>query len=54
MINWVQTQPRLANLDYTHFTFEGAEKAGGLLLEFLFNGFEKYLLEQGEDASVPF
>lgn len=54
MVNWVQSNPRLANLDYTHFTFEGAEKAGDLLLEFLLNAFDNYLTEQGADASVPF
>ncbi len=34
MVEWVE-QRRLANRDYTHFNFEGAERIGGFLLNFL-------------------
>lgn len=47
MIEWVeQRQPRWANLDYTHLSFIGAEKAGVLLLEFLLGGYKTYLQQQ--------
>ncbi len=36
MVNWVEKKnPRWANLDYTHFNFQGARAAGGMLSEFL-------------------
>ena len=41
MIKWVeQSEPKLANSDYTHFNFKGAEKAGKLLLTYLMEAFE--------------
>ncbi|NUN99112.1 MAG: hypothetical protein HUU01_00715 [Saprospiraceae bacterium] len=40
MIEWVeQKRPSLANLDYTHFNFDGAEEAGHLLLEALLGAY---------------
>ena len=47
MVEWVEDYtPRLANLDYTHFNFDGAEKAGDLLLNFLLKAYESYLQER--------
>lgn len=47
MVKWVEeSSPKLANSDYTHFNFEGAEKAGGFLLDFLLGAFENYLTAQ--------
>lgn len=44
MVKWVEEySPKLANSDYTHFNFEGAEKAGNLLLDFLLKGYDNYL-----------
>ncbi len=53
MVNWVNSQPRLANLDYTHFNFTGAEKAGELLLTFLMEAFDNYVTQQ-EATAVDF
>lgn len=40
MIEWVeQKKPSLANLDYTHFNFDGAEEAGHLLLKALLGAY---------------
>lgn len=44
MIEWVDHErPRLANLDYAHFNFEGAEKAGKMLLQYLLDGYERFI-----------
>lgn len=44
MIKWVEEEtPRLANLDYAHFNFEGADKAAQMLLDFLMDGYAQYL-----------
>ncbi len=44
MIKWVEEEtPRLANLDYAHFNFEGADKAAQMLLDFLMDGYRQYL-----------
>lgn len=57
MVEWVeQRQPRLANLDYTHFNFAGARVAAFLLLDYLLRGYDEYLEKQmGMDAvgAVP-
>jgi lysophospholipase L1-like esterase len=43
MVSWVEDErPRLANYDYTHFNFKGANVASDLLLDFLMNGYEYY------------
>ena len=42
MVEWVENrQPRLGNLDYTHFNFSGAREAAMLLLDFLLTGYEQ-------------
>jgi lysophospholipase L1-like esterase len=47
MVKWVEEySPRLANRDYTHFNFEGAEKAGDLLLNFLLEAYENHIEKQ--------
>lgn len=52
MVRWVdRKEPRLANLDYTHFNFAGARRASGFLLEFLLQGYERY--ERGELVEDP-
>lgn len=44
MLDWVERQqPRLANLDYTHLNFEGAERAGKLFLNYLLTEYDAYL-----------
>jgi hypothetical protein len=58
MIRWVdQHDPRLANLDYTHFNFEGARQASLFLLEFLLEGYDQYergdLVEDPIGARIP-
>ncbi len=51
MVDWVEKEkPRLANTDYTHFNFEGAEKAGYLLLEYLFEALDFYKSEQQKET----
>lgn len=40
MVEWVRKKrPKLANYDYTHFNFRGAEVAGKLVLDFLLAGY---------------
>lgn len=51
MVDWVEKkEPRLANTDYTHFNFEGAEKAGHLLLHYLFDALDFYKSEQQKET----
>lgn len=46
MVNWVDgRQPRLANLDYTHFNFIGADRVGNLILDYLRTGYTAYQAE---------
>lgn len=45
MIDWVGRKPSLANLDYTHFNFEGAKEAGNLLLEALLGAYNHWSSE---------
>ncbi len=44
MLDWVdKKKPRLANLDYTHLNYEGAELAGKLFLKYLLTEYDAYL-----------
>ncbi len=53
MVEWVeQRQPRLANLDYTHFNFAGAREAALLLLDYLLKGYDEYLKKQIEMDAI--
>ncbi|WP_157600996.1 hypothetical protein [Persicobacter sp. CCB-QB2] len=38
IIDWVESEKPLANKDYTHFNFRGANKVGHLLFDFLIDG----------------
>ncbi len=46
MRTWVETEPPLANKDYTHFNAKGAEKAAGLFYDWLMQQYEKYIKEK--------
>lgn len=47
MQEWVeQSRPALANRDYTHFNFEGADKMAGMILSFLMAGGQSEVLAQ--------
>lgn len=49
MVSWVEKeQPPLANRDYAHLNFEGAEKAGQLIIAFLMGGYGEYLQQAGK------
>lgn len=49
MVRWVEDeQPRLANTDYTHFTFKGAQRIGDYLLTFLNEHYMNYVVQQSE------
>jgi len=49
MVRWVEDeQPRLANTDYTHFTFKGAQQIGDYLLAFLNEHYMNYVVQQNE------
>ena len=43
MIRWVNTEPRLGQKDYIHFTREGTEKVGNYLSDLILKEYEKYL-----------
>lgn len=50
MIDWVEKQrPKLANPDYTHFNFKGADKMSDLLLEFIMNHYMDYVVNHAEE-----
>lgn len=52
MITWVEKeQPRLANLDYAHFNFEGAEKAGRMLIRYLMDGYSRFIQNKHKNGS---
>lgn len=42
MIKWVNSNPALANKDYTHFNSRGAEKVAKLMWRWLADSYEKY------------
>ncbi|KAA3640471.1 MAG: hypothetical protein DWQ02_02015, partial [Bacteroidetes bacterium] len=51
MVDWVEKkEPRLANTDYTHFNFEGAEKAGHLFLQYLFEALDFHKSEKQKET----
>ncbi|MBK6948213.1 MAG: hypothetical protein IPH16_09275 [Haliscomenobacter sp.] len=49
MIEWVE-QKRLANLDYTHFNFQGADVASNYLLRFFKTGVDQYRKQAQTEA----
>lgn len=42
MIKWVEADPPLANKDYTHFNYKGAQKVAAMIDAFLENGYKQY------------
>jgi len=42
MVQWVDTIPSMANKDYTHFNYRGAERIGNLISDKLLNEYEIY------------
>lgn len=42
MVKWVEEEPVLANKDYTHFNFKGAQKIASLLYLQINQGYEQY------------
>ncbi|MFN3757332.1 MAG: hypothetical protein ACK4RM_10280, partial [Flavobacterium sp.] len=42
MKKWVESEPALANKDYTHFNYKGAQKVAAMIDEYLENGYKKY------------
>ncbi|TNE79817.1 MAG: hypothetical protein EP332_09560 [Bacteroidetes bacterium] len=42
MVEWADAEKPLANKDYTHFNFRGAEKVGSLLYHFLMENYLEY------------
>lgn len=42
MKQWVESDPPMANKDYTHFNFKGAQKVAGMLDAFLEQGYKQY------------
>lgn len=50
MVNWVEkNRPKLANPDYTHFTFKGADEMSDLLLEFILTNYMDYVVNYAEE-----
>lgn len=50
MVDWVEhKKPKLANNDYTHFTFRGARKMSNYLLGFLNQHYMDYVVQQMEE-----
>lgn len=50
MIEWVEDKrPKLANSDYTHFTFKGARKMSDYLLTFLNQHYMDYVVQHAEE-----
>lgn len=53
MVKWVEdSQPPLANADYTHFNFDGGRRAALMLLDFLLEGYEQYVDTAEKEAHV--
>lgn len=46
MVKWADTIPALANKDYTHFNFRGAEKIGNLISDKILNEYKIYQFKQ--------
>ncbi len=46
MQEWVESEPPLANKDYTHFNSKGAEKVGRMFYNWLMSNYEQYLKEK--------
>jgi len=47
MVDWVERKsPRLANKDYTHFNFKGAQKVSDLLIAFLDGHYMHYVVHE--------
>ena len=42
MVSYVESDPPLANKDYTHLTFQGGRKVAGIFVKTLLNEFQKY------------
>jgi lysophospholipase L1-like esterase len=42
MVAYVESDPPLANKDYTHLTFQGGRKVAGIFVKSLLNEFQKY------------
>jgi len=42
MKQWVESDPPMANKDYTHFNYKGAQKVAGMLDAFLEQGYKQY------------
>ncbi|MBW7869531.1 MAG: hypothetical protein H3C39_00545 [Flavobacteriia bacterium] len=42
MVNWVDSEPSMANKDYTHFNSRGAEKIAGLIYNQIIKGYEDF------------
>lgn len=53
MALWVEENPPLANKDYTHFNYKGAQKVAGLLFEQLQTGYTQYKLMRKNRVIVP-
>lgn len=42
MVNWADSEPSMANKDYTHFNSRGAEKIAGLIYNQIIKGYEDF------------
>jgi hypothetical protein len=42
MVKWAEAKPPLANKDYTHFNYEGAEMIGKFLYGQIINNYKSY------------
>ena len=52
MKSWVETNPPLANKDYTHPNFRGAEKIAGILFDFVESKYDQFIANEGNKTTA--
>jgi lysophospholipase L1-like esterase len=54
MAKWTEEEPVMANKDYTHFNFRGAQKVAGMLFAQISQGYEQYkILRKKAETPEP-
>jgi hypothetical protein len=53
MAKWAEEVPPMANKDYTHFNYKGAQKVAGLLYDQIQTGYAQYKLMRKNKKVLP-
>jgi hypothetical protein len=54
MVKWTESEPALANKDYTHFNFRGAKKVAKIIYDQLDEGYQQYkILRKNKKVTPP-